>query len=130
MNCVWWCVLVVSVVLLLAGCSRVQYVPVESVRTEYKVRDSIRHDSIYRLDSVFVHSKGDTVYREKHKYLYKYLFINRTDTVLRSDTIEVPVPVEKQLTRVQRAKMVLGELFAVCVVLAAFVWLIRLKMRR
>lgn len=91
----------------LSSC-RTQYVPVETVRTEYKTRDSIRFDSIYNRDSIYVLIKGDTVYQYKYKYLYKYQYLNRTDTVIRIDSIQVPYPVEKQLSRWQSLKMELG----------------------
>lgn len=91
----------------LSSC-RTQYVPVEKVRTEYKTRDSIRFDSIYNRDSIYVRVKGDTVYQYKYKYLYKYQYLNRTDTVIRIDSIQVPYPVEKQVSRWQSLKMELG----------------------
>lgn len=91
----------------LSSC-RTQYVPVETVRTEYKTRDSIRYDSIYQRDSVYMLVNGDTVYLYKYKYLYRYLTINKTDTVIKVDSIQVPYPVEKQLTRWQSLKMELG----------------------
>ena len=90
-----------------ASC-RTQYVPVETVRTEYKTRDSIRHDSVYQQDSVYVLVKGDTIYQYRYKYLYKYQYLNRTDTVIKIDSIQVPYPVEKQLSRWQSIKMELG----------------------
>lgn len=90
-----------------ASC-RTQYVPVETVRTEYKTRDSIRVDSIYQQDSVYVLVKGDTIYQYRYKYLYKYQYLNRTDTVIKIDSIQVPYPVEKQLSRWQSIKMELG----------------------
>ncbi|MDR1119992.1 MAG: hypothetical protein LBM08_03660, partial [Dysgonamonadaceae bacterium] len=51
-----------------AACNKIVYVPVESIRTEY--RDSYSRDSVYLLDSVFIKVKGDTVWIEKYKYLY------------------------------------------------------------
>lgn len=87
---------------------RTQYIPVDSVRTEYKARDSIRFDSIYQHDSVFIIVKGDTVYKEKYKYSYRYLTINKTDTVMKIDSIQVPYPIEKQLSRWQQMKLELG----------------------
>lgn len=87
---------------------RIQYVPVETVRTEYKTRDSIRIDSMYQQDSVYVLVKGDTVYQYKYKYLYKYQYLNRTDTVIKVDSIQVPYPVEKRLNRWQSIKMEFG----------------------
>lgn len=101
------------IVFLMSGicftsCRSIKYVPVETVRTEYRTRDSIRYDSIYQRDSVYLMFKGDTVYKYKEKYLYKYLFLNKTDTVIKTDSIQVPYPVEKQLTKWQAIKIELG----------------------
>jgi hypothetical protein len=52
--------------------------------------------------------KGDTVFVDKYKYLYKYLFINKVDSFVKVDSIQVPYPVEKQLTRWQSLKMDIG----------------------
>lgn len=101
----------VTMLLTLATCfvsCRTQYVPVETVRTEYKTRDSIRFDSIYQRDSIYMLVKGDTIYQYKYKYLYRYLTTNRTDTILKTDSIQIPYPVEKQLSRWQSIKMELG----------------------
>mgnify|MGYP005951780501 FL=1 len=101
----------IIILLILAACftsCRTQYIPVESVRTEYKTRDSIRIDSIYQRDSIYTLVKGDTVYQYRYKYLYRYLTTNRTDTILKHDSIPIPYPVEKQLSRWQTIKMELG----------------------
>lgn len=101
----------IIILLILAVCftsCRTQYIPVESVRTEYKTRDSIRIDSIYQRDSIYTLVKGDTVYLYRYKYLYRYLTTNRTDTILKNDSIRVPYPVEKKLSRWQSIKMELG----------------------
>lgn len=105
---------------------RIQYVPVETVRTEYKTRDSIRIDSIYQQDSVYVLVKEDTVYQYKYKYLYKYQYLNRTDTVIKVDSIQVPYPVERKLSRWQSIKMELGGwAFGIIIMFALFIvgWL-------
>lgn len=101
----------IIILLMLAICfvsCRTQYIPVESVRTEYKTRDSTRYDSIYQRDSIYTLIKGDTVYLYGYKYLYRYLTTNRTDTILKNDSIRVPYPVEKKLNRWQSIKMELG----------------------
>lgn len=106
---------------------RTQYIPVETVRTEYKTRDSIRIDSIYNQDSIYVLVKGDTVYQYRYKYLYKYQYLNRTDTMIKIDSVQVPYPVEKQLTRWQSIKIELGGwAFGVIIVFALVVvgWLV------
>lgn len=106
------CLIYLFIILLasaicLSSC-RTQYIPVETVRTEYKTRDSVRYDSIYKHDSIFYLIKGDTVYKYVKQVEYKYLFINRTDTILKTDSIQVPYPVEKRMTRWQTLKMELG----------------------
>ena len=101
----------IIILLILAICfvsCRTQYIPVESVRTEYKTRDSIRFDSVYQRDSIYMLVKGDTVYQYKYKYLYRYLTMNRTDTIVKTDSIQTPYPVGKQLSRWQSIKMELG----------------------
>ena len=79
--------------LLLSGCKTTEYikVPVETVRTEYKVQK----DSIYLHDSIniYTETKGDTVYITKLKYKIKETF--KTDTILKRDSIPVIVEVEK-----------------------------------
>ena len=61
-----------------------------------------------KYDSVHVREKGDTVWLEK----YRYLFVDkwRTDTlyVNRTDSVQVPYPVERKLTRWQRFRMEVG----------------------
>lgn len=103
--------LYIIILLTLAICftaCRTKYIPVETIRTVYKTRDSTRYDSIYQRDSVYMLINGDTVYLYKYKYLYRYLTINKTDTVIKTDSIQVPYPVEKRLTRWQALKMELG----------------------
>ncbi len=121
---------VVSVILLsLLGCkSRIQYVPVESVRTEYK--DRLQRDSIYVQDSVYIRDKGDTVFVDRWRYVYRDKQV--TDTLLVNDTIRVPYPIEKQLTRWQQTKMdvggwAIGVLSGVVILGVGYVvrWLIR-----
>ncbi len=109
------------------SCRSVQYVPVENIRTEYKTRDSIRVDSIYNQDSIYVFVKGDTVYQYRYKYLYKYQYINRADTVIKTDSVQVPYPIEKQLSRWQSIKMELGGWafgLVIAFVLIIIVWLV------
>ena len=116
----------IIILLILAACftsCRTQYIPVESVRTEYKTRDSIRIDSIYQRDSVYMLVKDDTIYQYRYKYLYRYLTTNRTDTILKHDSIRVPYPVEKKLNRWQSLKMELGGWAFVLVIACVIGWL-------
>ena len=92
------------------GCkAKTVYVPVESVKTEY--RDKLIKDSIHILDSVFLYSKNDTVFFNKYQYVYRDKLIR--DTICKTDSIAVPYPVieTKEVNRLyswQIILMVLG----------------------
>lgn len=113
-------IILLMLAICLTSCRSIKYVPVETVKTEYKTRDSIRFDSIYEHDSIFLVVKGDTVYKEKYRYKYRYLTINKTDTVMLTDSVQIPYPVEKQLTRWQQMKIELGG-WAVGVIVILFI---------
>lgn len=112
-------VFVSLIALLLVSCKgQTVYVPVESVRTEYANR--LEHDSIHRYDSIFVREKGDTIWLEKYRYLYRERF--RTDTLAFTDTIRVPYPVVetkeiRRLSSFQAFQVWCGRIFLVILVL-------------
>lgn len=108
------------------SCRNIKYVPVETVKTEYKTRDSIRFDSIYEHDSIFLFVKGDTVYKEKYRYKYRYLTINKTDTVMLTDSVQIPYPMEKQLTRWQQMKIELGSWAVGVIIILSIVLMLKL----
>ncbi len=90
-----------AIVLLLASCKtteRVEYVPVETVKTEYRDRLVETFDSIHVHDSVFLAVKGDTVYKYKQQLIYKNKFVHDTVYVGIRDSIPVPYTVEKELS--------------------------------
>jgi hypothetical protein len=76
---------------LCCSCGTIKYIPIESVRTEY--RHTATRDSIFLRDSIFVKEKGDTLIIEKYRYLYRDRFLR--DSVFIRDTIRVPYPIEK-----------------------------------
>lgn len=91
----------VAIVLLLASCKateRVEYMPVETVKTEYRDRLVETFDSIHVHDSVFFAVKGDTVYKYKQQLIYKNKFVHDTVYVGIRDSIPVPYPVGKELS--------------------------------
>lgn len=105
---------IISFILLssLAGCKSVRYVPVETVRTDSVYVDRYLRDSIYQRDSVFINrwTAGDTVYQDKivYKYIYRDKVKYDTVAVLRSDTVRVPYPVERKLTRWEQFRLDVG----------------------
>lgn len=97
---------------LLAGCKSVQYVPMETVRTDSIYVDRYQRDSIYQRDSVFVNRwiAGDTIYQDKVVWKYVYRDMVKYDTVatLRSDTINIPYPVDCKLSKWEQLKLNVG----------------------
>lgn len=94
--------------LIAFSCRSIQYVPIETVKTEKEYVDRLKRDSIHVRDSVFVLVKGDTVYIDKYKTIYKDRIFRDTTYIERIDTTRIPYPVEKQLTRWQSVKMEAG----------------------
>lgn len=97
---------------LLTGCKSVQYVPVETVRTDSVYVDRYLRDSIYQRDSVFINrwTVGDTIYQDKIVYKYIYRDKVKYDTVgiLRSDTVRVPFPVDRELSKWEQIMLDVG----------------------
>ena len=107
-----WGIIVCILISFLTGCKSVQYVPVETVRTDSVYVDRYQRDSIYQRDSVFVNRwmAGDTIYQDKVVWKYVYRDKVRYDTVsiLRSDSVSVPYPVERRLTKWEQIRLDVG----------------------
>ena len=105
-------IIVCILICLLSGCKSVQYVPVETVMTDSVYVDRYLRDSIYQRDSVLINrwTAGDTVYQDKvvWKYVYRDKVKYDTVSVLRSDTVRVPYPVERKLTRWEQFRLDVG----------------------
>lgn len=95
-------VLLSAFLLLLCGCSRVQYVPVETVRTDSVYLNRVERDSIHVRDSVYIREKGDTVWMERWHTVYRDKVLRDTCYMERRDSVAVPYPVERELTFEQR----------------------------
>lgn len=97
---------------LLTGCKSVQYVPVETVRTDSVYVDRYLRDSIYQRDSVFINrwTAGDTIYQDKivYKYIYRDKVKYDTVAILRSDTVRVPFPVDREISKWEQIRLDVG----------------------
>lgn len=91
-----------------SGCRTIEYCTLETVRSDTVYIQSAKVDSVMVRDSVHITEKGDTVTEFRLKYIYKYK--DRTDTLYlsKTDTLSVPYPVEKQLTKWQQTKVNYG----------------------
>lgn len=124
-----------AITLLFGSCTRKVYVPQETVRTEYrdKVVENLRVDTVAMRDSVAVYVNGDTVRITKYRDRWRTRIIEKHDTIVsvKRDSVAVPYPVEKPLTKWQRVKQDFGE-FAIafiCVALAVIAWFVFKKRR-
>jgi hypothetical protein len=70
------------------------YVPVETTKSDTVYLNRVQLDSIYMRDSVFIDKSGDTIREFQYKYIYR--FKDRIDTlyISKTDSIQVPYPVE------------------------------------
>ena len=100
---------VVAALVLLSGCSRVQYVPMQTVLKDSIVFHRIDIDSVVIKDSIFIDRTKDTVYKYVERWNEKYIIRNDTTIIERVDSIPVEVKVEKQLTRWQQIKIDYGD---------------------
>ena len=135
---------ILALCLMLVGCKTIEYVPIEKVvEKEIVKRDSIyitkvKVDSIKEVDSVYINTyiKGDTIYQDKYKYVYRYKDKIRVDTlwvfgidsvvVDSTKTITITKEVEKPLTWWQKLKQDIGGIaigVLLSVIIAFFIWL-------
>lgn len=110
----------IMLLILMTSCRSVKYVPVESVRTETKYVDKLiqKHDSVYLHDSIYSYMKGDTIFLNtyKTKYVKKYIFGTDSIYLNKTDSIRVPYPVEKQLTKWQKVEMNTGRITIIALI--------------
>ena len=97
------------IILFFTSCKTIQYVPVPEYHHDSIYFTQVQFDSIYQHDSIYIkeYTKGDTVYFEHTKWHTKYKEKEVHDTlyIAKTDSISVPYPVEKQLTKWQKIKM-------------------------
>lgn len=113
---------------LFSGCRSIRYVPIETVRTDTIYQTVLKRDSIHVHDSVTIREKGDTVMIEHWRTQWRDRL--QRDTVYRSrtDSVQVPYPVERQLSRWEQVCIDYGKVtMGATVLLLVFiiVWLAR-----
>ena len=130
-----------AMMLLLSSCSSIKYVPVETVRTEYINRT----DTVRKTDSVF--TEKETIIKEADSALIAKLGLqlkdnekaililkrelerqvnkeseHRIDTIIKTDSVQIPYPVEKKLSKWEQTKMNAGGISIVsCIIFIAMI---------
>lgn len=128
----WYCFIGMLICLFLSalfsGCRSIQYVPVETVRTDTLYQKVVQRDSIHIHDSVTIREKGDTVMIEHWRTQWRDRLLRDTIYRSRTDSVQVPYPVEKQLTKWQQVCIDYGKLTmgaTVLLVIFLIVWIVR-----
>ena len=128
-------IILIGIICLCASCSghKVITVDVPKVQKEYVYqRDTlIKEDSIYIFNGRYI--KNDTIYVTKFQDRYKYLYKNRVDTLIKSDTITIVDEskiVEQQeqidaLTQVMNYYRILGMMLIGLVVCTTIMYLFK-----
>ena len=100
------------------GCRSTRYVPVPESHMSTVERAVILQDSFEMRDSIVIHTEKDTVYVEKWKTRIRKSIVIDTVFVGRTDSVRVPYPVEKKLSKWQQLKIDwFGELCAILIAL-------------
>lgn len=104
--------LLLTLAFMLSGC-KTKYVTVPEYHTEYihKTDSFVKKDSVYLKDSIFVVQKGDTIYYNKvtYKERYRNVYKFKTDTIFKADSIHIPYPVVKELSKNEQRLMDIGK---------------------
>ena len=72
-------------VCILIGCKSTEKLQNINTETRIEYRDKYHRDSIYIRDSVIIHEKGDTVFKDRWHTEWKDKIIH--DTVFKTDTV-------------------------------------------
>ena len=126
-----WAVIVTACCALFS-CRSVEYVPVETVKTEVVKELEIQRDSIFVLDSIYVREAQDTVYITRWRVEYREALRVDTFNVERVDSVNTIVEVEKKLTKWQQIKMDVGTgvLYAVPILIAVGLFILYRKLKK
>lgn len=82
---------------ILAGCRTAKELQnTSNVETRIEYRDKYHRDSIYIRDSVIIHAKGDTVFKDRWRTEWKDRIIH--DTVNHTDTVYIEKEVFRERT--------------------------------
>lgn len=124
-----WIVVGIALLLLFGSCRSIRYVPVETIRTDSVFMSNVRIDSVYVQDSILIKEKGDTLTTIRYKLVYRYKHITDTLFITKNDSVQVPYPVEKELTWWQKTKLELGEfsIGIILVLLIVVIWPVKKK---
>ena len=108
----WYALLVITVCVACCTSCKTKYVTVPEYHTRYTHNTDtfLRSDTMFVRDSVIIRMQGDTMIVEKIRWRDRIIKVYKikTDSVIQRDSIRVPYPVEKSLSKWEQAKMDFG----------------------
>ena len=122
---------------ILAGLSLLGCKPYKVAQRDTVIRDSLyitqrMIDRVLIRDSVYERHVHDTVYKYKERETVRYLAMRDTLYVERRDSVSVPYPVERKLTKWEATRIRMGDILLVSVnivLIYVVIWMIRRRKR-
>lgn len=123
---------------ILAGLSLLGCKPYKVAQQETVIKDSLyivqrMIDRVLIRDSVYERHVHDTVYKYKERETVRYLAMRDTLYIEKRDSVSVPYPVERELTKWEATRMRLGDISLIVFIaglLYVVVWLIKRRRKR
>ena len=124
-------------IIFIAGLSLFGCKPCKVAQRETVIKDSLyitqrMIDRVLIRDSVFERQVHDTIYRYRERETVRYLSLRDTLYIEKRDSVSVPYPVERELTRCEATRMRLGDILLIIVnigLVYVVIWLIRKRKR-
>lgn len=115
------------VISMLTSCKSVETVRVPEVHIDTLIQTKWRTDSVVMRDSVVIVDDGERRVERVVQWRDRLRTVTDTTYINRIDSISVPYPVEKKLTKWERLKVDYGgyALVAVIILLTLAIWLAR-----
>ena len=134
-GCFWSFIIfiVLMMIILFNSCSpKVIYVPEYHTEVVTRTDSVVKIDSVHVKDSVIIKQAGDTIEIDRWHTEYKDRWRERVviDSIIKVDSVSVPYPVEKKLSKWQQAKVDWGGWAMLIVVVLIFLFLIFALRRR
>lgn len=102
--------IILFIIVVLCPSCRTQYIPVESIVTRTEYKDRVQRDSVHVHDSIHIREKDDTVFIDRWHTEYKDRSLRDTAYVSRTDSIQIPYPVERNFSWWESVKLQVGEI--------------------
>lgn len=129
----WFVMLIGAILWLLTSCTSTRYVQVPSVTHDTICTNTVHVDTIMHKEKEYVnvYTAGDTVYKVREVTRWREHTSIRHDTLFvhKTDTIGVPVPVERKLTFWERQERNFGKMMLAMLGMGVIILVIRVVRR-